>query len=409
MISFTRRAAVMTAIVFMCATPVWAQTPSGWVGTWYSAQMKAGADSVLPPEQSSNVTLRQIVHITKGGSLFRLRLSNAMGTDPLPIGNVHLAHALSPASADIDASTDRAVTFNGRNDIVIPAGADVLSDPITLSVSDQADLAISFHLSQAPMTQTGHPGSRATSHVVAGDRGAEAGLADATPVNHWYNIAGIEVMAPATTKGIVTFGDSITDGYGITPNSNRRFPDYLAQRLKDKPFTVLNAGIGGNRLLLDGNGANALARFDRDVLSQPGVRHVILLEGVNDLGMLTKESPATPEAHAAMVEQIQQAYVQMIDRAHSHGLKIYGGTIMPYMGMSFYHPEPVSEADRQAINHWIRVSGRFDAVIDFDAAMRDPANPEHLLPVYDSGDHIHPSEAGYKAMADAVDVKLFSE
>ncbi len=205
----------------------------------------------------------------------------------------------------------------------------------------------------------------------------------------------------------MAFGDSITDGYGIKPNSDNRWPDFLAARLKDKPISVLNAGIGGNRLLLDGLGPNAQARFDRDVLSQNAVKYVLVLEGVNDLGMLTRDTPVSQDAHASLVAQIKTAYLQMIARAHSHGMKIYGGTITPFMGMDYYHADALNEVDRQAVNTWIRTSGAFDAVIDFDAALRDPARPDHLSPAYDSGDHLHPSSAGYKAMAEAVDLKLF--
>jgi lysophospholipase L1-like esterase len=406
MMSGTRRAALLLGLSLL-ATPVFAKAPPVWVGTWASAQMTPGADSALSPADATDVTLRQIVRVTKGGDTVRIKLSNVMSNAPLRLQNVHVARALSSAGAAIDAASDRTVTFGGMSDIVIPAGADYLSDPVAIPLPDQADLAISFHMAAPPAQQTGHPGSRATSYLARGDHSAEADLPGATAVNHWFHIAGVDVLATPNTRAIVTFGDSITDGYGITPNSNRRFPDRLAERLKGHPLTVLNAGIGGNRLLLDGSGANALARFDRDVLSQSGVGYVIVLEGVNDLGMLTKDAPATPEAHAAMVSELKAAYLQMIAKARSHGMKIYGGTITPYMGMDFYHAEPVSEADRQTINSWIRTSGAFDAVIDFDAALRDPARPDHLKPEYDSGDHIHPSEAGYKAMADAVSLTLF--
>ncbi|ESQ93939.1 SGNH/GDSL hydrolase family protein [Asticcacaulis benevestitus] len=411
MLSGTRRAALLLGLSLL-ATPAFALTrslapPPAWVGTWASAQMTPGADSALSPVDATDVTLRQIVRITKGGGTIRIKLSNVMSNAPLRLQNVHVARALSSAGAGIDPASDRAVTCGGMSDIVIPAGADYLSDPVAIALPDQADLAISFHMAEPPAQQTGHPGSRATSYLAPGGHSAEADLPGATAVNHWFHIAGVDVMAPVGTRAIVTFGDSITDGYGITPNSNRRFPDRLAERLKEHPLTVINAGIGGNRLLLDGNGHNALARFERDVLSQSGIGYVIVLEGVNDLGMLTKEAPATPDAHAALVSQLKAAYLQIIAKAHSRGLKIYGGTITPYMGMDFYHPEPVSEADRQAINSWIRTSGAFDAVIDFDAALRDPAKLDHLKAEYDSGDHIHPSEAGYKAMADAVSLTLF--
>jgi lysophospholipase L1-like esterase len=240
---------------------------------------------------------------------------------------------------------------------------------------------------------------------------AAAELTGGKSLDRWFQISGVDVLRPAGAS-LVTFGDSITDGYGVTTNGNNRWPDILAARLQADRRTrgvgVLNAGIGGNRLLLDGLGPNAMARFDRDVLNQAGVKYVILLEGVNDLGTLTREQPASPEAHAALVARMIAAYDQMIRRARERGIKVYGATVMPYGGSGYYHPDAANEQDRQAINAWIRTPGRFDAVIDFDRLMRDPANPSKLAPALDSGDGLHPSLAGYKAMADAVPLDLFT-
>jgi lysophospholipase L1-like esterase len=238
-----------------------------------------------------------------------------------------------------------------------------------------------------------------------------ANLPDATKVEHWYQISGVDVVGPEKAAAVVTLGDSITDGHGATTNGNDRWPDVLAARMQGdksgRAIGVVNEGIGGNRLLLDGLGPNALARFDRDVLAQTAVRAVIVLEGVNDLGTLTRDHDVSPEEHAALVGRIEAAYSQMIERAHAHGIRVIGATILPYMGSSYYHPGPESEADRQAINAWIRGAGHFDSVVDFDQVTRDPQHPDRLLPAYDSGDHLHPGPAGYKAMGDAIPLTLF--
>jgi len=406
----TRRSILAACLLTGLALPVYAQTPVPlWVTVWSSAQMTPGTDSALSPDAATDATLRQTIHIAKGGKTVRLHLSNIMGTEPLRLNSIHIAVASSTGSPQIDPASDRTVTFAGLSDIVIPAGADFLSDPIALTIADQSALSVSFHMPEASKTQTGHPGSRTTSWLVRGNHAADADLSDTQSTqhfDHWFNIAGVDVQGGTTA--VVAFGDSITDGYGIKPNTDTRWPDFLNVRLKDEPITVLNSGIGGNRLLLDGLGNNALARFERDILSHDGVRYVIVLEGVNDLGMLTRDAPVTPEAHTDMVRQITAAYLQMIAKAHNRGLKIYGSTITPFMGMDYYHPDAINEADRQAVNQWIKTSGAFDAVIDFDAALRDPAQPDRLLPAYDGGDHLHPSQAGYKAMADAVDLRLFS-
>ena len=221
-----------------------------------------------------------------------------------------------------------------------------------------------------------------------------------------------DVAAPAQAAAVVTLGDSITDGHGATTNGNDRWPDVLARRLQGTPATktvsVLNHGIGGNRLLLDGLGPNALARFDRDVVAQTGVRYVIVFEGVNDLGTLTRDAPASAAEHKALVDRIESAYEQMILRAHAHGIRVIGATITPYGGSGYYHPNAENDADRQAINAWIRDPKHFDAVVDFDKVVRDPAQPDRLNPAFDSGDHLHPSAVGYKAMGEAIPLTMFS-
>ncbi|MEE4452249.1 SGNH/GDSL hydrolase family protein [Novosphingobium resinovorum] len=384
------------------AAPAATQCP--WVGVWGSSQMPVTGDDRLPEAARRDVTLRQIVRPSIPGNELRIRFSNAFGDTPLVIESATLARAIGPAAPAIDAKSLVPLRFEGKARVVIPPGADWLSDPVSTPAAALGDLAISLHLAALPEKQTGHPGSRATSWWVGGDHAAEATLAAATGTDHWYMLSGIEVRA-CNTGTVIALGDSITDGRGSTTNGNDRWTDVLARRLSGKR-AVVNQGIGGNRVLLDGTGPNAVARFDRDVLSVPGVTHLIVLEGINDIGMLTRDAPATPEAHAALVAQVTGAYAQIVARAHARGITVYGGTLLPFMGMEYYHPAAASEADRQAINAWIRTPGHFDAVIDFDAVMRDPARPDHLNPAYDGGDAIHPNPAGYKAMGEAVSLQL---
>lgn len=380
-----------------------------WAAIWATAQLVAEGQNALPGEDLTDATLRQIVRVPVSTARLRVRLTNRFGSAPLTIDGATVALALDPARAAIDPASLRPLRFGGSGTVTIPAGADYWSDPVDVKIRGGADLAISFHLAGPPGVQTGHPGSRATSYVVHGSHGDAADLPGAKTADHWYQIAGIEALAPRA-RAVVAFGDSITDGYGVKPNTNARWTDALQARLKAAPglaeVAVLNAGIGGNRLLNDGLGPNALARFDRDVLTPPGVTHVIVLEGVNDLGTLTRDGPVSPAAHAVLVARMIDAYRQIVARAHAHGIKVIGGTIMPYAASGYYHPDAQNEADRQAVNRWIRTPDNFDAVIDFDAAMRDPADPARLHKAYDSGDGLHPSIAGYRAMAAAVPLAL---
>jgi lysophospholipase L1-like esterase len=382
-----------------------------WVGSWAASQQIPETQNLLGTEAMRDATLRQIVHLSVGGDRLRVRMSNTFGTVPLHMTAVHVARPVSAASATIDAGSDTALTFQGEPDVTIPAGAEYLSDAVAFPVAALSNLAITFHVDQPPAGETGHPGSRATSYMVRGDMVSAASLPDATMVDHWYQISGVDVVGPEKAAVVVTLGDSITDGHGATTNGNDRWPDVLAARMQADKSTrtmgVLNEGIGGNRLLLDGLGPNALARFDRDVLAQTAVRAVIVLEGVNDLGTLTRDHDVSAEEHAALVSRIEAAYAQMIERAHAHGIRVIGATILPYVGSSYYHPGPESEADRQAVNAWIRGPDHFDGVVDFDQVTRDPAHPDHLLPAYDSGDHLHPGPAGYKAMGNAIPLTLF--
>lgn len=376
-----------------------------WVGTWASAPMLALVTTPPTSPELNDATLRQIVHVSIGGASIRVRFSNTFGATPLEISSAHVAVSAGPGA--IRPDSDKALTFSGQPSVSIPPGAPMFSDPLAFNLAAQSDLAITIHIATAPDAVTTHPGSRATSYLQSGDAVSAADLSSATKVEHWYFLDDVDVQSSAAAGAVVTFGDSITDGAHSTENANTRWPDDLARRLaankKTAGIGVLNEGIGGNRLLHDMTGPNALARFDRDVLSQSGVRWLIILEGINDLGAHGR-TPLRDEKIPTAQELIA-AYQQMILRAHTHRIRVFGATILPYQGAGYF--SSVGEADRQTINQWIRTSGAFDAVIDLDAATRDPQKPTQLAPTADSGDHLHPGDVGYKAMADAIDLKLF--
>jgi len=386
--------------------------PQVWVASWGASQQIPEPQNALPADDLRDATVRQIVHLSVGGAALRVHLSNAFGTDALHFTSVHIARPLSSSSPAIDPASDRPLTFAGSADVLVPAGAEFVSDPLEFDVAPLSDLAVTFHLDFPPAKQTSHPGSRATSYYVHGDFVSAASLTDPKRIDHWYQVAEIDVQAAPAAAAVVAIGDSITDGHGATTNGNDRWTDVLAQRLQSSSTTrnigVSNQGIGGNHLLTDGLGPNALARFDRDVLAPAGVRWVIVFEGVNDLGALGLRPESTVADHDALVQRIIAAYEQMIARAHAHGLRVYGATITPYTGSAYYHPGPQNESDRQAVNQWIRAAGHFDAVIDFDAVGRNAQQPGQLLPAFDCGDHLHPSPAGYKAMGDAIPLDLFA-
>jgi lysophospholipase L1-like esterase len=415
MTTMTRRAlglAAALALTLPLNGVASAQDHGRWVGAWASAQQVPEERNALPADTLNDATLRQIVRLTVGGERLRVRISNVFGTTPLQVTAARIAKPLSPGGAAIDTTTDRAVTFLGKTWVTVPPGAEYLSDPVAWPVAALSDLAVTIHVDKAPAVQTSHPGSRATSYVTKGDKVSAADLPGALTVDHWFQLSGVEVSAGKAASAIAILGDSITDGYGVKPNTNLRWPDALMARLQANPKTrglaVLNLGVGGGRVLLDGLGPNAAARFDRDVLMQSGVRWAIILEGVNDLGTLTREAPVSDQEHAALVDRITTAYAQMVQKARARGIKIIGATIMPYGGSDYYHPDAANERDRQAINAWIRTPGNFDAVIDMDKTMRDPAKPDRLLPAYDSGDHLHPSMEGYRVMARSVPLELFA-
>jgi lysophospholipase L1-like esterase len=414
---FAAKFIFLIAVIFVAgllpAAP--AQTTSDsavWVESWGASQQIPEPQNALPSDDMRDMTLRQVFHLSVGGPELRVHLSNAFGTVALHVTSVHIARPIANSAAAIDPASDRPLTFAGNPDVSIPPGAEYISDPVPFPVAPLSDLTVTFHLDTPPSPQTSHPGSRATSWYVHGDFVGAANLTEPKHVDHWYQITEIDVQASPGAASVVALGDSITDGHGATTNGNDRWTDVLASRLQSSPATrnigVSNQGIGGNHLLTDGLGPNVLARFDRDVLAPTGARWVIVFEGVNDLGGLARTGEVPVADHSALVQHVVAAYQQIIARAHAHGLRVYGATITPYVGSDYYHPGPLSEADRQAVNEWIRAAGHFDAVIDFDAVVRDPQHPDRLLPAFDCGDHLHPSPAGYKAMGQAIPLSLFT-
>jgi lysophospholipase L1-like esterase len=370
-----------------------------WVGTWASGPQLTEPGNVPPAPGLANSTLRQVVFTSIGGQQLRLRLSNEFGDGPVTMSAVHVARSASGSA--IDAATDTALTFAGAGCVTIAAGQAVFSDPFAFTLPPLTKIAVTIAFGAAPGGITGHPGSRTTSYLVAGDMAAAASLSGAVPTEHWYYITGIDVVADAATAAVVTLGDSITDGRGSTTDGNNRWPDGLSRRLQANAATtkiaVLNQGIGGNAVVSGGLGPTALQRFARDVLGQRGVRWVIVFEGVNDIGGASGQTVAT---------NLINAFTQFVDMAHAAGIKAYGVPITPFGGSNYDSAD--HQTARATVNDWIRNGGKFDAVIDLDAAVRDPANPMNLAAAYDTGDHLHLNPAGYQKMADAIDLALFA-
>jgi lysophospholipase L1-like esterase len=383
------------------------QSDGKWVSSWVSAQQLTEPHNLPPAPGLAGHTLRQIIQPTLAGTQLRVTFSNAYGEAPLIISSTRIASALDGAA--IELSTSTTLTFNGSPSVWIQPGPMMISDAASFTVEPFVNLAISAHVDSVPANVTGHPGSRTTSFIQAGDAVSDSYLPNATQVDRWYLLSALEVMAQPRSAAIVVIGDSITDGRGSTTNKNDRWPNLLARRLHAQPATaeiaVLNQGAGGGRVLRDGLGTSALGRFDRDVLAVPGAKWLIIFEGVNDIG--TAVGARARGETTATADDLIAAYRQMILRARRHDIRVIGATIMPFEGFTAYFTAE-SEADRQAVNHWIRTSGEFDAVIDFDAITRDPKSPSKLSPAVDGGDHLHPSAAGYQIMADAIDLTLFA-
>lgn len=374
-----------------------------YVGTWATSPMVASGGFAVRP--FCGMTLREIAHISAGGEQIRIRLTNEFGLDQLMISDAHVA--LDANGSTIKPNTDHKLSFDGAASVSIPPGAVVYSDPVTLDAPPLSDVAVSFYLpSQVIRSETFHAFADQQNFMVDGDHAADPSLSNAKSLESWYFFDGIDVVGRKDGGAIVALGDSITDGTHSTPNGNDRWPDVLARRLQADPnlqyLGVLNEGIGGNRVLNDVYGPSALARLDRDVLAQDGAKYVIVLEGINDIGRFWQ--PQGPEDNVT-AQQLEAGLKEIADAAHEHGMNVIGTTLTPYEGAGYYSPK--GEQVREAVNAWIRRSGTFDGVIDFDKITRDPDNPKRFNPLYDSGDHLHPNDAGYKAMGDGIDLTLF--
>jgi lysophospholipase L1-like esterase len=400
-------AAIAAAAFLGTAAP--AARADGWIASW-------GASDVFPIGQQINYqTLRQIVRLSAGGKQVRVRVSNETGLYPLVIGAAHIAKPASSASVGtIDTANDHALTFRGLGGITVPPGAAALSDPVDMEVAPLSTLAISLFVPRWTGPSVIHPDGVATTDISGeGDFTAAAAIPSPKTSTSRFFLNEVDVNASGQPAVVVALGDSITDGYRSEVDANHRWPGRLAERLAARPSAepvgVVNEGIGGNRILHDHPedlfGPNALARLDRDVLSVPGLRWVVLMEGINDIGHST--SADLPEQDVS-AEEIIAGMKQIIARVHQQGAKIYGATLTPYEGTTFHgFYQPEGKAKRETVNAWIRSGGSFDAVIDFDAAVRDPDPPTRIRADYDVGDHLHPNDAGYRAMGDTVDLKLF--
>jgi len=365
---------------------------------------RSGAPPSNLPATFANQTVRMIVRTSMGGSRVRVELSNMLNAQPVEIGAAHIA--LHKGLGAILEGTDRALTFGGSSSFTIPPGALAVSDPVNLEVAPLSNLAVSIYLPRDTGPPTNHPLGLHTAYISNGDVTAAVAMPDPKTMTAYAWLSSVDVVAPADAFTVVALGDSITDGYSTTLDADTAWPTLLAKRLntgKTQPVAVVNQGISGNQVLRDGAGLSALARFDRDVLSRPGVKRVILLEGINDINIRGRmDGP-----NALTSDELIWGYRQIIARSHAHGIKVIGATIMPEEGVPTASER--GEQIRQTVNRWIRANGNFDAVVDFDVTVRDPQRPVRLKQQFDPGDHIHPNDAGNQAMADAFDVSVFKK
>jgi lysophospholipase L1-like esterase len=394
-------AAAASAAVALSCPAVAAAGPS-WVGTWTGSPIAGASSSSCPAGDGAMAgrTVRNIVYPSVSGSRVRVRFSNTFGTAPLTIGSASVA--VAETGAQTVPGTMRRLLFGGKRSVTVPAGAEALSDWLDMNVAQQRDLAVSAYVPALTGPATFHSLAMQKSFTGPGDAATKAAAANfPTAISCWLFADGVDVLPSSRVRGsVVAFGDSITDGYGSAVNANDRWPNFLARRLDARAgntLSVVDEGISGNRVLSDAGtaGVSALARFDRDVLSQPGARDVIVVEGINDIG--NSDIGAIPTVTAP---DLIAGYRQMISQAHAAGLRIFGGTLTPFQGAGYWSAQ--GEQTRDAANRWIRSSGEFDGVVDFAAATASPDNPKVFDPAYDSGDHLHPNDSGYRAMADAI-------
>lgn len=373
-----------------------------WVGTWSTAPQLVEPRNMPPAPGLSNNTLRQVVRVSLGGDSLQVRFSNEFSTSPVTIKAVQIA--VSQGGSSIDTSTIKGLKFNGKPEVTMNPGTAIISDPFLYNLEPRMDLAITIYFGETSPDVTGHPGSRTTSYLLSGSNISAIDFKEAAKAERWYIISGIDVKAPESATAVVVLGNSITDGRGSGINKQDRWPDILAERLLANPGTqqvaVLNQGIGGNCVLRSCLGPSGLDRFDRDVIKQHGIHWLIILEGINDIGQTHDSTEASKVAG-----DLISAYKLMIEKAHAEGILVYGATLTP-IGNSFYYTD-YHENARNIVNKWIRNSGSFNAVIDFDKVLRNPEDSLSILPSAHSGDFLHPNESGYKMMGEAIELKLF--
>jgi len=395
---------VLVLVSLLASNSASGKSPQGaehWVCTWAASPMTG-----TWADEFQDQTVRMIIHVSLGGNRIRVQLSNTFGTHSLTIGSAHVG--IQQKGDAIEPSSDRALTFDGSPSVTIPPGALEVSDAVELEVVPSTNLAVSIYVPRKTEPATYHQLALHTTYISGpGDFTAMENMQARWTTSSYYWLSAVDVEADTRSSGIVTFGDSITDGFASMIDRDQQWPSQLAARLQADPATadlaVANEGIGGNRILHDVIGPNALERLDRDVLARDGVKYLIVLESINDLGW--PHQPGAHQSQEVTAQQLIAGLQQIISRAHSHGIKVFGGTLTPYQGANYYSDE--GEAKREMVNRWIRTSGAFDGVIDFAAAVRDPSNPRRFLPRYDSGDHLHPNDAGYKAMAGIINLSLF--
>jgi len=374
-----------------------------WVGTWTTAEQLVEPGNMPPSPGLTNNSLRQVVRVSIGGDSVRVKFSNEFSTNPVTMKSVQIA--VSTGGNTIAVSTNKELTFHGNPEVTMNPGMAVTSDPISFHMEPRKDIAITIYFGQTSASVTGHPGSRTTSYLIAGNVTSTIDFSAAVMTDHWYVINGIDVQALSTAAAVAIIGNSITDGRGSTTNKQNRWPDILSERLLNNPGTqqvsVLNLGIGGNCVLKNCLGPSAVSRYGRDILNQEGVRWAVIFEGVNDIGGVNSSAAAT-----SVAKDLLAAYTQMIQAAHAKKIRVVGATIMPFKGNSYYNTN--SELCRENVNNWIRTSGLYDAVIDFDKVMRNTQDTLKLTTSFQN-DGLHPDSAGHKTMGNAVDLTLFED
>jgi lysophospholipase L1-like esterase len=394
----------ITAIVLMILlNPGILNAKKNWVGTWATAPQLVEPHNNPPAPGLSNNSIREIVRVSIGGKYIRVKFSNEHSKSPVTLKSVNIA--ASTGNGNIDIASLRELKFNGQSEYIMQPGAVLVSDPVKFDLKPRMDVAITLYIGNTSETVTGHPGSRTTSYIIQGNDKNVTDFSNAVKTDHWYIISGIDVVSPKKARAVAIIGNSITDGRGSGTNLQNRWPDIFSERLLENKSTknvgVLNLGIGGNCVLRGGLGPTALRRYDKDVLGQSGVKWVVIFEGVNDLGGI----PDIEDVANKKADDLINAYKEMINKAHEKGLKVYGATIMPFKKNGYY--KPYREMARNKVNEWIRTGGFFDAVIDFDKTIRNPADTACMIESLQDNDYLHPNQAGHRKTGESVDLNLF--